>query len=250
MNAMKHRASFCDRTRLGPGLFSLTLSIPSLGTLEPGQFFEFKTPVRFLRRAFSVADREGDKVRFVIKVVGAGTAWLAEVPVPTELDVIGPLGQGVKMPSRGPVMLLGGGVGAAPLLYLARRFEESGVICDAVIAARSEAELLLLDEFGSMCREVILVTDDGSRGAKGYLSDILADLPRAKDAQAFYACGPEPMLAAIKRLALPSPVYAFLESRMGCGTGLCVGCAVKGSDGSYRRVCLEGPVFDLGEIEL
>jgi dihydroorotate dehydrogenase electron transfer subunit len=218
--------------------------------VEPGQFFEFATGVRFLRRAISVADHDGDCLRFVLRVVGPGTRWLSRLSEGAALDIYGALGQGVKMPAAGPVMLLAGGVGAAPLLYLARRLSESGIEVDALLAASSGEELILADEFRAFCREVTIATDDGSCGKKGLLTDVLPALPAIGNTRIFYACGPEAMLVALKRLKLKKPVYAFLESRMGCGTGLCVGCAVRDQSGRYRRVCTDGPVFNLEEIEL
>lgn len=246
----KYQATLLENRRLGPEIYSLWVKIADLGEVKPGQFFEFATDTRFLRRAFSLADRDGDRLRFVVKVVGSGTRWLAGLSAGSKLDLLGPLGEGTRMPSSGPVMLLAGGVGAAPLLYLARKLNGQGLGVDTLLAAGTEEELILAEEFGSLCREVILATDDGSCGQKGLLTDILPTLPGTKDIQSFYACGPEAMFVALKRLNFRKPVYAFLESRMGCGTGLCMGCAVRGRDGRYHRVCTDGPVFDLEEIEL
>jgi len=246
----RHQATLLENHRLGLGLYSLQVEFEDLGDVEPGQFFEFLTGARFLRRAFSVADRDAMRLRFVLRVVGKGTAWLSQLPEGSKLNLAGPLGQGVAMPSKGPVMLLAGGIGAAPLLYLARKLNEQRVEVDALLAAETKEELILTEEFGSLCRKVILATDDGSCGHKGLLTDILPALPVINDIQIFYACGPEPMFAALKRLDLGKPLYAFLESRMGCGTGLCMGCGVLGRDGRYHRVCTEGPVFNLEEIEL
>jgi dihydroorotate dehydrogenase electron transfer subunit len=246
----RHQATLLENRRLGPGLYSLQVEFEDLGDVKPGQFFEFLTGARFLRRAFSVADRDATRLRFVLRVVGKGTAWLSQLPEGSKLDLAGPLGQGVAMPSLGPVMLLAGGVGAAPLLYLARKLNEKGIQVDAMLAAGTSEELILAEEFKSLCRNLTFATDDGSCGKKGRLTDVLPALPDIHDVKVFYACGPEPMFAALKRLDLGKPLYAFLESRMGCGTGLCMGCAVHGRDGRYHRVCTEGPVFNLEEIEL
>lgn len=197
-----------------------------------------------------MADREGERLRFIVRVVGEGTRWLGDLSVGEELDITGPWGQAVDLPLVKPVMLLAGGVGAAPLLYLARNLKERDVDCYALLAAGSKKEIILQDEFHSLCKEVFIASDDGSAGIRGLLTDVLQGLPLINQVKTFYACGPEPMFAALKRLNLSQPVFAFLESRMGCGTGLCVGCAVKGIDGRYHRVCLEGPVFSLEEIDL
>lgn len=245
-----HQATLLERRELGPGLFSLKLGLPGIGDVEPGQFYEFSTDARFLPRALSVADKTGDRLTFVLRVVGPGTSWLSRLPESSIINIRGPLGRGVSMPDEGPVMLLAGGVGAAPLLYLARKLSERGIPVWALLAASSENELILVDEFRSFCEKVILATNNGSIGHKGFLTDVLSTLSETKDVKQFYACGPEAMFCALKSLSLSQTVYAFLESRMGCGTGLCVGCAVLGRDDIYHRVCLEGPVFDLEDIEL
>jgi dihydroorotate dehydrogenase electron transfer subunit len=246
----RYQPTLVENQRLGPDLYSLWTRFDSPFDVEPGQFFEFATGVRFLRRAFSVADKDADRLRFILRVVGAGTQWLSELSLGSRLDVSGPLGRGVVLPSEGPVMLLAGGVGAAPLLHFARKLNERGIKVDALLAAARGEELILVEEFRPLCRNLTLATDDGSCGKKGRLTDVLPALPRIHDVKVFYTCGPEPMFAAIKRMGIGKPVYAFLESRMGCGTGLCVGCAVLGRDGRYHRVCTEGAVFNLEEIEL
>jgi len=246
----KLKAQILENEEVGPGLFSIRLDVPDTLTVEPGQFFEIKTDVRFLRRAFSIADMHDGGLRLIIRVVGPGTKWLATLKPGTFLNLLGPLGQGVKLPQEGPVMLLGGGVGIAPLLFLARRLAESGITTDALLAVCSQNELICVEDFGNLTREVMIATDDGSCGREGLLTEVLPSIPGFEEAKVFYACGPEPMLAALKKLEINKPVYAFLESRMGCGTGLCVGCAVKNNNGKYIRVCLDGPVFDLGKISL
>jgi len=251
----KSQAILVDRQVLGPGLVSMWLEFNGLGAVEPGQFFQFATDVRFLPRAISVADRVDNRLLFVVRVVGHGTRWLSDLSTGSTLKVLGPLGHGMEIPEQGPVMLLGGGVGSAPLLYLARKLHQSGIEVDALLAASCNDQMILVQEFETCCRNVTCCTDDGSCGLHGLLPDVLADMDLAdmsgKDQyRQFYACGPEPMFSALKRMELPQPVYAFLESRMGCGTGLCVGCAVKGTDGTFHRVCTEGPVFMLKDIDV
>lgn len=246
----KHQATLIEKTGLGPGLFSLWLEFDDPGHTAPGQFFEFRTAVRFLRRAVSIADRKDNRLRFVVKTVGPGTSWLSQIGEGAKIDVFGPLGQGVMLTGEGKVMLLAGGIGSAPLYYLARTLHEQNIDVDAIISARKAQQLILVEEYEKLCRTVVVTTDDGSAGKKGLLTDILPAFSGLNNVNAFYACGPEPMFRALKMLHLDRPIYAFLESRMGCGTGLCVGCAIKGKDGRYHRVCLEGPVYDLEEIEI
>ncbi len=245
-----HQATLLERRELGPGLFSLKLDLPGIGEVNPGQFFEFLTEVRFLPRALSVADKNENTLTFVLRVVGPGTSWLSGLSESSVINLRGPLGRGVPIPDEGPVMLLAGGVGAAPLLYLARKLREKPIAASVLLAASTRNELILVDEFRALCENVTLATDDGSAGHKGFLTDILPHLPDVNKVKQFYACGPKAMFCSLKRLSLTQTVYAFLESRMGCGTGLCVGCAVLGRDGIFHRVCLEGPVFNLEDIEL
>ncbi len=246
----KYLATLHSKCELGTGLFGLWLEFDELVDVGPGQFFEFTTGVKFLRRAISVADAQENRLLFVFRVVGEGTKWLSELTPGVELNLIGHLGKQVEMPQQGPVMLLGGGVGVAPLLYLARTLYHAKIPTYAVLAASSANQLILVDEFRPLCSELTLVTDDGSLGYKGLLPEVIPNLTILPEITKFYACGPEPMFVAINKLSLNKPVYAFLESRMGCGVGLCVGCAVAGKDGAYHRVCTEGPVFKLEDVIL
>jgi len=121
------------------------------GDVKPGQFFEIATDVRFLRRAVSVADVDGNDARILIRAVGAGSNWLASKEKGEYLDVTGPLGQGINIPDKDPVMLLGGGVGAAPLLYLARKLKDKGLRVQAFLGARTKKEVILEEEFRTLC---------------------------------------------------------------------------------------------------
>jgi dihydroorotate dehydrogenase electron transfer subunit len=243
-----HRAILLERRELAPGLVALKARIQGMDEIKPGQFFEFQTGKTFLPRAISVSDCTKEDILFVVKVVGPGTSWISQLEPEALINIRGPLGQGAPIGSESPVMLCAGGVGAAPLLYLARKLKEKGIACYALIASRTANELILLDEFRSCCERVILATEDGSEGEKGLLTDVLLHLPELEETKVLYACGPEAMFVSLKALSLNQTTYAFLESRMGCGTGLCVGCAVLGRDNKYHRVCTEGPVFNLQEI--
>ncbi|NLI97693.1 hypothetical protein GX441_03420 [bacterium] len=250
MKMEPRRAILLERRELARGLIALRVRIQGVGEIKPGQFFELQTGKTFLPRAISVSDCMNEDILFVVRVVGPGTSWISQLQPETPMDIRGPLGCGAPMVSESPVMLCAGGVGVAPLLYLARKFKECGIVCYALIASRTSTELILVSEFRTCCERVILATEDGSEGEKGLLTDVLPSLPELYETKVLYACGPEAMLVSLKALALKQTIYAFLESRMGCGTGLCVGCAVLGCDEIYHRVCTEGPVFNLKEILL
>jgi len=262
-----------DRAReLCAGVFSLWLEAPEIARqVRPGQFLNVKVssgPDPLLRRPISVCDVEGKRVRLVFRVVGRGTGLLGRLRAGDELDVLGPLGRPSPEPHGSDVLLCGGGIGAAPLLFLARRLVKANRL-QVLIGARTKAELLLLREFRSIGAEVKTATDDGSAGYKGTVTE-LADEVRKQNAEGrmqkagkrkvpianrqspsvVFACGPRPMLADLLKRLDPIPVWGYVEERMGCGTGICYCCALPKKGGGHVRFCEEGPVVRLNEVVL
>jgi dihydroorotate dehydrogenase electron transfer subunit len=248
------------------GVFSLSLEAPETARrVKPGQFLNVKVsngPDPLLRRPISVCDVERSRVRLVFRVVGRGTAMLARLRTGDELDVLGPLGRPAPELRHKEALLCGGGIGTAPLLFLARRLRRVSRL-QAVIGARTKAELLLVKEFRALGLPVSLATDDGSVGYKGMATELAeaevrsqkskARSPRSKvDGQhsVVFACGPRPMLADLVRRLDPIPVWGFVEERMGCGTGICYCCALPKKGGGHVRFCEEGPVVRLNEVVL
>jgi dihydroorotate dehydrogenase electron transfer subunit len=223
----------------------------------------------FLRRPLSLHDvtPPAGTVAVLFRVKGPGTKALAGVRPGDRLDVIGPLGRGV-FPLAGdrPAIIVGGGLGVAPLFFLARRLVLEGDRCDGgkvavLIGVRGEPDLALVEPFRVFGQEVELevATEDASPGtAPGLVTDLLETaLKRAAlrwaRRPAIYACGPQPMLAAVRRLAekAGAPAWFSVEERMACGVGACRGCAVavRGSP-PFRLACVDGPVFEARDLEL
>ena len=215
---------------------------------QPGQFVDIRCGhSRTLRRPVSICDVTGAVLRLVYEVRGSGTAWLAKREPGDSLEILAPLGNGVfPVDDPGePVLLVGGGVGAPPLLYAARRFEHA----HAVLGFRSAAQIILQQDFAEACENLLIATDDGSAGAHGTVAKPMEVLLNKYRFDRVLACGPRPMLKAVAELsrAHSIPCYVSMEERMGCGVGACLVCACKtrAADGNeaYSHVCKDGPVF-------
>lgn len=208
-----------------------------------------------LRRAFAIYRVQsrgvyGGTVEFVVGVHGNGTRWLAERKRHDPLHIVGPLGQPFKLPKEPvPTVLVGGGYGAAPLLMLAEQLRERGCRVDVIVGARSEDKLFGSLEIKRVASTMTVMTEDGSLGEQGRVTDVLGSAIERNDAGVVYACGPMGMLAAVAEIATERGVYsqASVEEAMACGVGVCMTCVlpVVGGDGVTRMVrsCVEGPVF-------
>ncbi|MBA3424480.1 MAG: dihydroorotate dehydrogenase electron transfer subunit [Rubrobacteraceae bacterium] len=213
------------------------------GAIEPGQFAMARVagyPVTFdpfLARPFSFYDHDGETASLLFEVRGRGTALLDDAP--DRIEVSSPLGRGFRINgANGPVALLGGGIGVAPLKVLSRRLDALSVPHDVFLGFADARYAAVAGEFPG----AKVATVDGSAGVQGTVLDAAPDLTRYT---AVYACGPNPMLAAVKRAAGEDAFCQLsVEERMGCGNGSCNGCVVPVRDGGYVRSCIEGPVFD------
>ena len=209
----------------------------------PGQFINLALQGKFLRRPISVCDCGGDAVTILYKVVGQGTAQMAAMGKGETLDVLTGLGNGFDCcAAQGKTLLIGGGIGAAPLYWLARALKARGVETTAVLGFNTAADIYYEREFAALCDRVVLATADGSRGVHGFVTDAMAHL----DYDYFYTCGPEPMLKAVYKAGQSDGEFSF-EERMGCGFGACMGCTCKTITG-WKRICRDGPVLRKGEI--
>jgi len=255
------------RRPLPPDGAVITVEVDEGLALEPFQFCMLSVPddagFPFVPRPFSVYDAGPRSYDFLLKVVGPGTASLADVPLGGEVRVAGPLGKGVSsfVPGRRPIGVAGG-VGIAPFLLLYRQWVAGEIgPADAkpllIYGARSAEFLYDLDLFEGLPIEVRVCTDDGSAGRKGRVTDVLADALAEGPADVM-ACGPDPMMIAVARLCAEQnvPCRLSLETFMACGYGVCNACAVKCPDDRYReghrfdRACVDGPVFDAATLEL
>ena len=209
----------------------------------PGQFVNIKIDGLFLRRPISVCDVYGNTLTLVYKVVGAGTKAMSEMGAGDELDMLVGLGNGYDLDLAGErPLLVGGGVGVPPMLYLAKELKFKGANPIVVMGFNTADEVFLEDDFKSRGFETYVTTVDGSYGIKGFVTDAIAKL----DYTYFYTCGPEPMLKALYSATKTSGEFSF-EERMGCGFGACMGCSCKTITGN-KRICKEGPVLKKEEI--
>lgn len=222
----------------------------------PGQFVMVRVADRYdplLRRPFSIHQQSsGGTLGLLFKAIGKGTHILATVAVGDSLDLIGPLGRGFDLACKRPVCLIGGGMGIAPLYFLARQLLSNARQQDmdhVLLGARNREELALLaEEFIDLGYPVQTATDDGSMGHHGFIPDLLdAVLPAVSRV---YTCGPHPMMKTIVEKCQQADVscQVSLETHMACGLGACLGCTVPGVDGRYVHVCRQGPVFYGGEV--
>lgn len=247
------------------GIAKLVLAAPELSRrARAGQFLSLRVrPVAeagfdpFLRRPFSLCEIAADRgaVSIVFGRVGRGTTLLSQVAVGAELDLIGPLGRPFPdaAAGSGTLVLLGGGLGIPPLAAAAAAARAVGRPVRAILGARSAPLLAGHAEVAGTGVPITIVTDDGSLGTKELVSAPLARRIAAGEVGEVWACGPEGMLQAVQRICLAAGIPAFvcLERYMGCGTGLCVGCAVKRRDSfGYARACIDGPVFAAEEVDL
>ncbi len=254
--------------------YQISLKAGQISSLaKPGQFVQIKVnneTVPLLRRPFSLHSVEEENLKILYKVIGNGTEILAQRKKGELLDIIGPLGNGYKLPNKErKIVLVAGGIGVASLYFLARKIAarpassflkgESGGEGRPVvlIGGKSRADILCRDKFKNLNIDVMVSTEDGSSGKKGLVTDLLKEeiLQPAlqNDSVALkpaipivvYACGPMEMLKEIAQIAKKYNIscYLSLEKIIACGVGACQGCVVNTKDG-YQRVCKDGPVFD------
>ncbi len=236
---------------LQSGYALLRFSADEAITGEPGQFVMVRGdwgdhPI--LPRAFSLVET-GPHGAILVRAVGTGTEKLVQMKPGDKLFVMGPCGRGYKQPTSRRPVLVAGGVGVAPLLFLADRIDEKTPRPVFVYGAQTSADLVLTDRLQSLA-SLELITEDGSCGETGLVTAPLARLLNDGVPSEIYACGPTGMLSAVAQIAMRAGTdceIAF-ESPMACGMGTCKGCAIHDADGQYRYVCSDGPVFDARQI--
>ncbi len=248
-------APILSNEEVAPGIHLLWVEAPAIAAAaHPGQFVMVRCGEGgelLLRRPLSIHQVEPSsspsKLALLFAVVGKGTRWLA-LQRQSTLDLLGPLGHGFSLgpPAQGRLLLIAGGIGIAPLAFLARQALSQGCRVRLLTGAPTTSPLYL-DFPAGKGLDLVSVTEDGSRGRKGMATDFIADfLPEADQV---FACGPLEMYRAMatQTPALDKPVQVSLEARMGCGLGVCFGCTIKTTSG-LKQVCRDGPVFELKEI--
>ncbi|MDP2982384.1 MAG: dihydroorotate dehydrogenase electron transfer subunit [Candidatus Latescibacter sp.] len=255
----EYEAGILRTERRTPGGYIIEVACGEIAqNAVPGQFVQARAgrgTDPFLRRTFSICGSRPEYgiISLMIDVVGLGTALLCSLKRGEMLNLVGPLGNGFdqSLGGNGSVVLVAGGFGAAPLLFLAESIRQSGKRPAVFLMGGKTVTHLSLIE-GLICESVSVLeaTDDGSRGYHGLVSFLLEERMGELSPGALYACGPRPMMKAVAKIAKKSgvPCQVSLEERMACGIGVCLGCAVRMADGSMVRSCKEGPVFDADEV--
>lgn len=244
-------ATLLNKQRLSADIFRLDFSWTGLEP-QPGQFCMIK-PKRssvFLPRPISVALFENGVIVFIIALKGAGTIELSQMQQGDEAEISGPLGNTwldfLPLKRECPIALAGGGLGVAPLLFLHRYAEKQGIQASFYGGFKSKSAVF----YEALPQSIHIVTEDGSEGLKGLITDAL----QPESYAAVFACGPEAMLKALakKCAASNTPCFVSMERRMACGVGACLGCSVETRAGTgalqNRRCCTDGPVFPAEEV--
>lgn len=243
------------------GFALLELQCPEVAAqAKPGQFVHVRvgaTTDPLLRRPLSIllADPHRGNLHVLVRAVGRGTELLSAAVPGQELDVLGPLGNSFPMPEPGQSpLLVAGGVGVAPLIFLADALQNQPGDCyvTGLYGAAGEDALVCWQELASRCEEVQIATEDGSVGHRGLVTELLADQFTKGNLGPVYTCGPRPMMARVAALCGEASItcWASLEQFMGCGIGACLGCITPFvTEPLNRRVCKDGPVFDAALVD-
>ena len=216
--------------------------------IKPGQFVEIKVnnlTDPLLRRPISIFNYEDNQLEIVVQKIGKATDILCSSK-DDSFDIIGPLGKGFTLVQGEKVLLIGGGVGNAPLYYLGKALKNLNCNITYIYGSRSSQHAYLLENYKAFCNEFHITTDDGSIGQKGFASDILKEIFQ-NDYSAIYTCGPLPMMKAIHEIIGNANLEVSLENYFGCGIGICSGCTIETVNG-LRQVCKDGPVFKASQL--
>lgn len=251
----KENAVIISQEEIAPGIFSMWLKTEQIAQhAKVGQFISIycEDGSRMLPRPISICeiDKNDGALHLVYRVAGKGTQEFSEKNTGMELSVLGPLGNGFPLKSK-KAFLIGGGIGIPPILELAKQLD-----CEKqIVLGYRNSDMFLLDEFKKY-GSVYIATEDGSYGSKGNVLDAIRE--NDLEADIIYACGPTPMLRALKEYAAEKQMECWIsmEEKMACGIGACLACVCKSKEVDAhtnvhnKRVCKEGPVFRAEEVEL
>ena len=225
----------------------------ALPDIAPGQFVQVRvdsSPSTYLRRPISIHDMDyqQNEISLLVQQVGEGTRHLAMAELGVIINMVLPLGNGFSLPEKGEnVLLVGGGIGIAPLYYFGKVLNEKGIRPTLVLGGKSEKDLLRLADYQQL-GETFVTTEDGSLGEKGFVTQHSVWQKQSFDK--IYVCGPKPMMKAVAKLATEKGTWceASLENLMACGLGACLCCVEDTVDG-HVCVCKEGPVFNTRRLK-
>lgn len=240
---------------VGPSIWRMVIELPRTAALaRPGQFIHVKVndPSRILRRPISIAgaDKSKGQIEIIYRVVGEGTRLMSMMKEGDVIDSLGPLGSAFTI-GDGEILGVGGGVGIAPILFTARRAKPGQMT--VVIGGRNKDEVFWKDLFPKNLKKLIVTTDDGSYGIKGFTVGVIPEVYKTQSIERTIVCGPAIMMRKTAELAEAAGVdcEVSLERRMGCGTGTCMACVCDRRDGKgHYKVCADGPVFNSKEVVL
>lgn len=244
--------------QLSDSNYRITARAPQIaGAARPGQFVMVRTGATkdpLLRRPFSIHQTSAEGgVQLYFKVVGRGTDILAHVKEGEDISIFGPLGKGFRISAGAPAVLIGGGLGIAPLLFLAKEISRQKKQAQEdiiILGGRSQEEVEpLLADFQQFGFQLLPATDDGSLGYHGFVTEVFESLKLVLDSTV-YACGPEPMMAGVHEICKKRKLacQVSVESVMACGMGACLGCSRPARNGTYTHVCCNGPVYKAEEL--
>ena len=256
-----------EAVRLNEYAYALTLEVREEMAAQTscGQFVHIKCGEgRLLRRPISICSWDKTTLRVVFEVRGEGTEWLSRRKAGDQLDVLGPLGHGFESSAQ-KILVVGGGIGVPPMLGVAKAAAAAGAEVHAALGFRDQGHRMLTDEFAECCRSMSVISDDGSTGRKGFVTELVEEFLQNKPCVSadcascsgkpvppvVMACGPKGMLKAVAKACAAHGVecQVSLEERMGCGVGACLVCACDMADGSRKHVCKDGPVFNAKEVD-
>ena len=240
-----------ENTKLNADTFMLTLFSEELPEIKTGQFVNVKvdgSETTFLRRPISVHNVEADKklLYLLIKIAGNGTHKLSTLEVGNKLNILLPLGNSFTLPNTGKCLLVGGGVGIAPMLHLAKELTAKNLNPTLLIGTRTKLDIVRQNEYSKYAR-LFYTTEDGSYGEKGYPTQHSV-LKEKFDY--IFTCGPEPMMKAVAKYAYTTNTYCevSLENMMACGIGACL-CCVNDTKEGHKCVCTDGPIFEINDLK-
>ena len=255
MAKVKETARVGSQEKLAEGIYSMWIETPAIAAeAEAGQFISIycRDKDKLLPRPISICeiDREQGRLRVVYRIAGEGTKEFAAYQAGDPITILGPLGNGFPVIENKKVMLIGGGIGIPPMLGLAKALS-----CEKTAVLGYRSELFLKEDFDAVA-PVVIATEDGSTGTKGTVLDAIRE--QKVEADVICACGPTPLLRAIKQYAAEKGItcYVSMEERMACGIGACLGCVCKTKETDHhsnvnnKRICKDGPVFLAEEVEL
>jgi dihydroorotate dehydrogenase electron transfer subunit len=244
-----------DVVRLNIRHFILELLAPQkLPLILPGQFVQAlieDSPSTFLRRPFSIhsVNYQKNTLQLLIQIKGDGTRHLAKLSVGQHLNLIYPLGNSFSLPFTKDVLLVGGGCGMAPLLFLAQFLNRNNIFPAILLGFRNKEEVSEIEEY-SRSGKVMITTDDGTEGERGLVVDHPVFQRERLEFKKIYCCGPDAMMKAVGKIARMHKIdcEVSLENTMACGFGVCL-CCITATDKGNERVCVEGPVFNIDRLK-